>query len=104
MPITHIQEHIDTIARHEQEFLAKWKAEHSFEQSVQMREGAEPFVFYEGPPSANGMPGFSDAETLFMTYPNDRFENPVISAQLSRLRWNAKGRRGEPLLMFAALQ
>ena len=41
----------------EQDFLAKWKAEHCFEESVKMRDGAEPFVFYEGPPSANGMPG-----------------------------------------------
>ncbi len=41
----------------EREFLAKWKAEHSFEESVKLRDGAEPFVFYEGPPSANGMPG-----------------------------------------------
>ncbi len=41
----------------EQEYLAKWKAEHCFEESVKLRDGAEPFVFYEGPPSANGMPG-----------------------------------------------
>src|SRR5579872_2003710 len=41
----------------EQEFLAKWKTEHAFEESVSQREGAEPFVFYEGPPSANGLPG-----------------------------------------------
>lgn len=41
----------------EQEILAKWAAEQAFEKSVQLREGAEPFVFYEGPPSANGMPG-----------------------------------------------
>lgn len=41
----------------ESEILAKWKEEHCFEQSVSLREGAVPFVFYEGPPSANGMPG-----------------------------------------------
>ncbi len=41
----------------EQEYLAKWKEHHCFEESVNLREGAEPFVFYEGPPSANGMPG-----------------------------------------------
>jgi len=37
--------------------LASWKAEKAFEQSVSLREGKTPFVFYEGPPSANGMPG-----------------------------------------------
>ena len=41
----------------EQEVLAKWKETHAFEKSVELREGAVPFVFYEGPPSANGMPG-----------------------------------------------
>jgi len=41
----------------EQETLAKWADNHAFEKSVSLREGATPFVFYEGPPSANGMPG-----------------------------------------------
>ncbi len=41
----------------EQEILAKWADSHAFEKSVSLREGATPFVFYEGPPSANGMPG-----------------------------------------------
>jgi len=40
-----------------QEMLARWEAERAFEQSVELREGAAPFVFYEGPPSANGLPG-----------------------------------------------
>lgn len=41
----------------EQEILAKWRETNAFEQSVALREGKQPFVFYEGPPSANGMPG-----------------------------------------------
>jgi isoleucyl-tRNA synthetase len=41
----------------EQEMLTGWDSEKAFEQSVSLREGATPFVFYEGPPSANGMPG-----------------------------------------------
>lgn len=39
------------------EVLAKWNAENLFEQSMKTREGMPSFVFYEGPPSANGMPG-----------------------------------------------
>ncbi|MFI5155599.1 MAG: class I tRNA ligase family protein, partial [Chitinophagales bacterium] len=39
------------------EILTKWDAEEAFRMSVDLREGAPPFVFYEGPPSANGMPG-----------------------------------------------
>ena len=34
-----------------------WREESVFEQSIKRRESAPPFVFFEGPPSANGMPG-----------------------------------------------
>lgn len=37
--------------------LDKWKSENLFSESLRQREGAPSFVFYEGPPSANGMPG-----------------------------------------------
>jgi len=37
--------------------LARWKADKTFEASLQNRRHAPSFVFYEGPPSANGMPG-----------------------------------------------
>jgi isoleucyl-tRNA synthetase len=41
----------------EKEIREKWEKDQAFESSVTLREGATPFVFYEGPPSANGMPG-----------------------------------------------
>lgn len=41
----------------EQEILKFWADEKIFEKSVANRKDAKPFVFYEGPPSANGMPG-----------------------------------------------
>ncbi len=41
----------------EQEILAFWKEENIFTKSVENRNGANDFVFYEGPPSANGLPG-----------------------------------------------
>ena len=37
--------------------LKEWKAQHTFEESLKIREGHPSFVFFEGPPSANGMPG-----------------------------------------------
>ena len=40
-----------------EEILDFWKEEQIFEQSISIREGATPFVFFEGPPSANGLPG-----------------------------------------------
>jgi len=41
----------------EQELMAKWKEESTFQRSLDLREGQPRFVFYEGPPTANGMPG-----------------------------------------------
>ena len=41
----------------EREILETWDREDAFWESIRHREGAPPFVFYEGPPSANGMPG-----------------------------------------------
>ena len=40
-----------------QEILKKWDENNVFHKSLNIREGAPSFVFYEGPPSANGMPG-----------------------------------------------
>ena len=39
------------------EVLDFWKKENIFEKSITTREGNPPFVFFEGPPSANGLPG-----------------------------------------------
>ncbi len=39
------------------EILDLWEKEDLFKESLKLKEGAETFVFYEGPPSANGMPG-----------------------------------------------
>lgn len=41
----------------EEEVLKNWQDNQVFEKSVSLREGQRSFVFYEGPPSANGMPG-----------------------------------------------
>jgi isoleucyl-tRNA synthetase len=37
--------------------LEQWKQMRAFERSLELREGAPEFIFFEGPPSANGMPG-----------------------------------------------
>ena len=39
------------------EILKSWNRVHAFEHSLEIREGAPEFIFFEGPPSANGMPG-----------------------------------------------
>ncbi len=40
----------------EEEIVRFWREERVYQQSLDRREGAPPFVFYEGPPTANGMP------------------------------------------------
>jgi isoleucyl-tRNA synthetase len=39
------------------EMLERWQKNNAFEKSLSLREGAPEFIFFEGPPSANGMPG-----------------------------------------------
>jgi len=39
------------------EIRAYWEEDDTFRKSLKIREGHKPFIFYEGPPSANGMPG-----------------------------------------------
>ena len=41
----------------DQEILNKWVAENTFSKSIEERSKDNSFVFYEGPPSANGKPG-----------------------------------------------
>ena len=40
-----------------EEILKYWEENNIFEKSVTIREGKDPYVFFEGPPSANGLPG-----------------------------------------------
>ena len=42
----------------EEGVLQIWEKEQTFERSLEATDGGEPFVFYEGPPTANGRPGF----------------------------------------------
>ena len=45
------------LAKVAEEILNYWQENNIFEKSVSTREGNNPFVFFEGPPSANGLPG-----------------------------------------------
>jgi isoleucyl-tRNA synthetase len=46
----------------EMRVLERWKQRDVFHRTLEAREGAEPFVFYEGPPTANGLPGTHHVE------------------------------------------
>ena len=41
----------------EEQILERWRERDIYNESMRRREGAKPFVFYEGPPTANGRPG-----------------------------------------------
>ena len=45
------------LAEVSKQVLQEWEEEHLFEKSIETREGNPSFLFFEGPPSANGMPG-----------------------------------------------
>ena len=47
---------VDLVAMEEAE-LARWREHGIFQASIDQRADATPWVFYEGPPSANGRPG-----------------------------------------------
>src|SRR5437588_12150531 len=44
----------------ELEVMKTWKEERTFQRSLELREGRPRFVFYEGPPTANGKPATHD--------------------------------------------
>jgi len=46
----------------EQEILARWQDAGIFERSLKQTEGGPRWIFYEGPPTANGMPGAHHVE------------------------------------------
>jgi isoleucyl-tRNA synthetase len=46
----------ESAAEREQRIHKQWKEKNIFQQSIQNREGKPSFVFYEGPPTANGLP------------------------------------------------
>ena len=66
--------------------LKLWEQENVFAKSIDERDGAPTFVFYEGPPSANGMPGihprtFLSRSTTGITSPS--WDPPAPAKQRS---------------------
>ena len=46
----------ETVLQREERIRQQWGQHRTFEQSIETREGNPSFVFYEGPPTANGLP------------------------------------------------
>ena len=56
VPFGPVDPQVDLVALEEQ-MLARWRALDLFDQVKRLRKGSHPWVFYEGPPTANGSPG-----------------------------------------------
>ncbi len=77
------------------EVLADWDRHSLFERSMKEREGNPTFVFYEGPPSANGMPGIhhvmartiKDIFCRYKTMKGFHVKRPVGTLMVSPWSW-----------------
>ena len=81
---------IDFVAL-EQVELDRWAAHRVFERSIEQREGAPPWVFYEGPPTANGMPGLHHVWARVYKDLFCRFRTMAGSYVARRAGWDTHG-------------
>ncbi|MGH9108538.1 MAG: class I tRNA ligase family protein, partial [Acidimicrobiales bacterium] len=75
----------------EEEELARWRRHRVFERSVEQRAGAGPWVFYEGPPTANGRPGLHHVWTRVFKDLFCRFHTMRGSLVARRAGWDTHG-------------
>ena len=73
------------------EVLEKWDQEDVFAKSIATRDGAPSFVFYEGPPSANGMPGIHHVMARTIKDVVCRFKTMKGFKVLRKAGWDTHG-------------
>jgi isoleucyl-tRNA synthetase len=75
----------------EEQILRFWKEERIFERSLELRAGSPEWVFYEGPPTANGLPGIHhvEARTFKDVYP--RFRTMTGHSVARKAGWDCHG-------------
>ncbi|MDL2225690.1 isoleucine--tRNA ligase [Eubacteriales bacterium OttesenSCG-928-M02] len=78
-------------SRRELEVLDFWKREKIFEKTLTQREGAEPFGFYDGPPTANGMPHIGHLETRTFKDVFPRYKQMKGYNVLRKAGWDTHG-------------
>ncbi len=81
---------LDFIPR-EKEILAFWKEHHIFEKSVELRCDAEPYTFYDGPPTANGKPHIGHVLTRAMKDIVPRYRTMKGYNVLRKAGWDTHG-------------
>ena len=75
----------------EAEVLEYWKADHTFEASIERREGADEYVFYDGPPFANGLPHYGHLLTGFVKDAVPRYRTMRGQQVHRRFGWDCHG-------------
>ncbi|MFM8267301.1 MAG: isoleucine--tRNA ligase [Ilumatobacteraceae bacterium] len=75
----------------EREILDVWRADRTFEASVDAREGADEYVFYDGPPFANGLPHYGHLLTGFVKDAIPRFRTMRGQQVHRRFGWDCHG-------------
>src|SRR6202451_3286393 len=75
----------------EREMLARWNRQRTFEASLKQTEGADRWTFYEGPPTANGMPGVHHIEARVFKDVFPRFKTMQGFHVPRRAGWDCHG-------------
>ncbi len=75
----------------EQKVLAAWAADDTFRASIENRDGAEDFVFYDGPPFANGLPHYGHLLTGYVKDVVPRFQTMRGKKVDRRFGWDCHG-------------
>ena len=75
----------------EKDIIRSWEEQRTFERSVERRDGAEEFVFYDGPPFANGMPHYGHILVSYVKDTIARFQTMNGKKVERRLGWDCHG-------------
>ena len=75
----------------ERAVIERWDAEKTFERSIEQRAGAEEFVFYDGPPFANGQPHYGHLLTGFVKDAVPRYQTMRGKRVERRFGWDCHG-------------
>ena len=82
----------------EREILAYWDADQTFPASIQAREGADEYVFYDGPPFANGLPHYGHLLTGFVKDAVPRYRTMRGQQVHRRFGWDCHGLPAETVV------
>ena len=75
----------------EREIIRSWEEQKTFEKSIEIRRTAEEFVFYDGPPFANGLPHFGHIMVSYVKDTIARFQTMNGKRVERRLGWDCHG-------------